>query len=99
MTPHQQRLGWPLGDRSSWQRQRRGNLASATPTLGARSWGTAFRRALTSRASATVQALKAVHSDIGRTQFRSLHPVADPLQRGENLCEHPAVVRLVGFEN
>ena len=76
-----------------------GNLASATPTLGARSCGHAVQQCVDQPSFATVQALKAVQPDIGSTQLRSLHPVADPLQEGENLCEYPAVVRLLGFED
>ena len=86
--------------RSPWRRRRLGTWLWAAPAFGARLLGDGVEEGVNQPGLATVQALKAVQPDIGRTQFsRSLHPVAYPLQGGENLCEHPAVVGLVGFQD
>ena len=48
---------------------------------------------------ATVHPLQAVQPDVGSAQFGPFYAVADPLQAGDDLSEHPAVVRLVGFQD
>ena len=51
-----------------------GNLASATPTLGARVLGNGVQQCVDQPSFATVQVLQAVQPDIGRTQLRFLPP-------------------------
>ena len=48
---------------------------------------------------AAVELLQAVQADVGRARLRPLHPVADPLQGGEDLLVHPLVGGLVGLQD
>ena len=51
------------------------------------------------RALAAVQGLQTVEADVGRAQFRPLHPIADSLQGAEHLLEHAPAGGLVRLQH
>ena len=78
---------------------RAGNLAWATPTLGARSWGAELSREFTSLASPPYMSSRPSRPNVGYTQVGPLHAVADPLHGGEHLVEHFPVGLIVRFQD
>ena len=74
-------------------------MASATPTLGSQILGHGVEECVDQPGLTAVEVFKAVQSDVGRPQFGPFHPVADLLQGGQDLGEHPVVMGLICFQD